>query len=79
MSYTFDEIMEYHPGNREVYNEIKDNLSSLVPFVGAGLTTFAYGTWSGILKELTNKITNQSDIIRIKNLIEKDLYLEAAQ
>ena len=44
MSYTFEEIMQFHPDNEDVYEEIKKLLigKKLVPFVGAGLTKFAY-------------------------------------
>ena len=45
MAYTFDEIMAFHPDNADVYQEIKELLPKLVPFVGAGLTQFVYCSW----------------------------------
>lgn len=78
MSYTFDEIMSYHKGNREVYQEIKENLQSIIPFVGAGLTAFAYPSWSKALEEIATKITKRKDVQNIKKLIKKKEYIEAA-
>lgn len=79
--YLFDEIMDFHPDNINVYNEIKRNLSALVPLVGAGLSQFAYYSWSNLLIELTKNITNKDDVCKIKNLIKQGgkYYLEAAQ
>lgn len=57
--YSFEEIMEFHPDNKYVYNEIKRNLSALIPFVGAGLTQFAYYSWPDALAKLAEKITNK--------------------
>lgn len=79
--YSFEEIMDFHHDNINVYNEIKKNLSKLVPFVGAGLSQFAYYSWPGLLTELTKNITNRKDVSEIKRLIKQkdEHYLEAAQ
>ena len=53
MAYTFDEIMAFHPDNEDVYREIKQFLPKLVPFIGAGLTRFAYCLWPKALKTLS--------------------------
>ena len=79
LAYTFEEIMAYHPDNDDVYSEIKENLSNLVPFVGAGLTRFAYHSWKGTLNELAGKITNRNDSRQVKKLIRDGLYMDAAQ
>ena len=60
LAYSFEEIMAYHPDNKYVYREIKENLPNLVPFVGAGLTQFAYPSWKQALIELAGKITNRN-------------------
>lgn len=79
--YSFEEIMKFHNDNINVYNEIKRNLSVLVPFVGAGLSQFAYYSWSALLNELTKNITNRNDFRKIKGLIKQGgkHYLEVAQ
>lgn len=79
--YSFEEIMKYHPDNQNVYNEIKRNLSVLIPFVGAGLTQFAYYSWPDALSEIANKITDEDDINKVQQLINKKgkYYLKAAQ
>ena len=79
LAYTFEEIMAYHPDNKDVYSEIKENLSNLVPFVGAGLTQFAYPSWKQALTELADKITNKSDSNQVKKLIRDGHYMDAAQ
>lgn len=79
MSYSFEEIMSYHPDNKNVYEEIKKNISVMVPFIGAGLTQFAYCSWKNALKELTQKITNNKERSQLKKLIQNGDYLAAAQ
>ena len=79
MGYGFDEIMAYHPDNKIVYEEIKDNLSILCPFVGSGVTAFAFPTWSNALKLISKKITTVSDRRRVLEKIKSKDYLEAAQ
>lgn len=79
LAYSFEEIMAYHPDNKDVYSEIKENLSNLVPFVGAGLTQFAYPSWNQALTELADKITNKTDSKQVKKLIRDGNYMDAAQ
>jgi len=79
MAYFFEEIMDYHPDNIDVYNEIKENLSNLVPFVGSGLTHFAYPSWKEALTKLADKITNKNDSRQVKKLIRDGYYMDAAQ
>lgn len=79
LAYFFEEIMAYHPDNKDVYSEIKENLSNLVPFVGAGLTQFAYPSWNQALTELADKITNKTDSKQVKKLIKDGHYMDAAQ
>ena len=79
MSYSFEEIMAYHPDNKDVYEEIKKNLSVMVPFVGAGLTQFAYCSWGKALDELAGKITDKKNCNQVKKLIKSGDYLDAAQ
>lgn len=79
--YSFEEIMSFHPDNQEVYNEIKRNLSVLIPFVGAGLTQFAYYSWPDALSKIANKITDEDNFNEVQELIIKKgkYYLKAAQ
>lgn len=79
--YSFEEIMKFHPDNINVYNEIKRNLPMLVPFVGAGLSQFAYYSWSGVLTEIAKNITDEKDLHKVEQLINKNgkNYLKVAQ
>lgn len=61
MSYSFEEIMAFHSDNLTVYQEIKQDLPKLVPFIGAGLTQFAYYSWPDALKKyLTSRLEEQT-------------------
>lgn len=79
--YSFEEIMDFYPDNINVYNEIKRNLPVLVPFVGAGLSQFAYCSWSGALVEIAKNITEEKNFYKVEQLINKNgkYYLKAAQ
>ena len=79
MPYTFDEIMDFHPDNKTVYEELKALKPRLVPFVGAGFTQFAYYSWSELLEKLAEKITNKTDRENVKRLIKDGKSLDAAQ
>lgn len=79
LAYSFDEIMAYHPDNAAVYQEIKHFLPKLIPFVGAGLTQFAYYPWHDALKMLSRKLTNGTNAQKITDLINSKRYLDAAQ
>ncbi len=79
MPYSFEDIMRYHPDNIDVYNEIKNILPFLVPFVGAGLTQFAYCSWPQALEILSSKITDSDDNAHVKSVIDDGRYFEAAQ
>ncbi len=78
-AYSFEEIMAYHPDNITVYEEIKRNISVLCPFIGAGLTQFAYYSWADALRQLVQKITEKGRAEQILSLINARHYLEAAQ
>ncbi len=79
LAYSFEEIMAYHPDNITVYEEIKRNISVLCPFIGAGLTQFAYYSWADALRQLVQKITEKGRAEQILSLINARRYLEAAQ
>ena len=79
MSYSFDEIMAYHPDNTTVYMEIKKYLPKLIPFVGAGLTQFAYYSWSNALRKLSEKLSDSKNKKKVNKLINGGNYLDAAQ
>lgn len=79
MTYSFDEIMAYHPDNINVYQEIKQFVPKLIPFVGAGLTQFAYCSWPTALKTLSSKLANRKNVQKVNKLIIAGSYLEAAQ
>lgn len=71
--------MKYHPDNLFVYKEIERSVHRLVPFVGVGLTKFAYYSWPGALTEHSRKLTDNQNIRYVKTLIKNKDYLEAAQ
>lgn len=79
MSYTFEEIMSYHPGNKTIYDELKQFLPKLIPFVGAGLTQFAYYSWPAALEKLSGRLADIKNRRAVNRLIREGRYLDAAQ
>ena len=79
MAYTFDEIMKFHPDNADVYQEIKQFLPKLVPFIGAGLTNFAYYSWPKALEALSQKLADITSAQKVTDLIHSKDFLGAAQ
>ena len=55
---TFEEILQYHPQNEQILNRLKIQLPQLIPFVGAGLSAFAYPQWAEALKEMARWVTD---------------------
>lgn len=51
MTMTFEEIMEFNaPRNQQVFEEIcRQSISTLTPFIGAGLSAAYFPTWSTFL------------------------------
>lgn len=70
--------MDFHPDNKNVYREIKENLPSVVPFVGAGLTQFAYGLWGDALCGLAENISDKGNHKKVLDMIGEGQFLEAA-
>jgi len=56
-SLSFDDIMDFWPYNRTVYQEIRNNLYDIVPMIGAGLSQditkddYKFSTWEGLLRQ----------------------------
>lgn len=79
MPATFKEVMDFHPQNYDVFNEIKGNISQIMPFVGAGLTARFYGGWKSAIEKLGAYITDPDDQAELERLLQESQYLEAAQ
>ena len=75
---SFDDIMNYHPDNKNVFESIKQNISNLTPFVGAGLSAFCYPQWKGALTKIAEPITNPAHKEEVEATIKTDL-IQAAQ
>ena len=62
MSSAFDKIMNYDTANRIVYNSLCKEMKKgegVLPFVGAGLSAFAYDTWEQLLIKLSSDLSNK--------------------
>ena len=68
----FDTIMNYEKTNRVVYNSlcrsIGNEMGGVLPFVGAGISAFAYKTWRDLLLEFAKNLS-----IKDRHKIEKDV------
>lgn len=78
---TFEEILKFSSVNKKNFEQLvniyKDNNKSIVPFVGAGLSAFAYSTWGQLLEDLNKEIGFENQD-KIHKLIEDSKYEEAA-
>ena len=81
---SFDEIMEFWPYNRTVFQEIKNNLADIVPMIGAGLSQSVtkentkFSTWEGLLRQCADQMgTKEKTVIEWE--IATDRYEEAAE
>lgn len=84
----FDRIVWSNPSNRFVYKQMLQtmltNRNQIVPFIGAGVSIFAFNTWGGLLEELLAQIEQSDDVVfnetrrKIKELIKAGDYFRAA-
>ena len=84
----FDKIVWSNPSNRFVYKQLLQtmltNSNQIVPFIGAGVSIFAFNTWGGLLKELLAQIDQSDDNAfnetrsNIEELIRAGDYFQAA-
>jgi WD40 repeat protein len=80
MPISFQEVMDFHaPANEETYEDLRDSLGMLLPFVGAGLTAPIYGTWGNAIRALGTRIADQRTRDELDVLLKHGEYLEAAQ
>ena len=75
---TFEEILQYHPQNEQILNRLKIQLPHLIPFVGAGLSAFAYPQWAEALKEMAGWVTDTPCRKQVLQLAKQEP-LDAAQ
>ncbi len=63
---TFDDLVNFADDNRAVYDQILDLMKEsyktedfkIVPFIGAGLTSFVYPTWTNALRQIAAALGN---------------------
>ena len=75
---TFEEILQYHPQNEQILKRLKMQLPHLIPFVGAGLSAFAYPQWAEALKEMAGWVTDTPCQKQVLQLAKQEP-LDAAQ
>ena len=78
MATRFDEIMAFHPANRTVFDEMRNNRNQLLPFVGAGLTAPVYKGWNDALRELGKLLGDAEAEAELERLLRAGKPLEAA-
>jgi len=77
---SFNDIMKFHSGNwaafRELVDKCKNPKTTPIPFVGAGLSAFAYPSWGSALEEMSGGLAQEAEIAK---MVENRDYLAAAQ
>ncbi|MBQ6807676.1 MAG: SIR2 family protein, partial [Firmicutes bacterium] len=85
MAYSLEDILAFHGGNQQTYDELKTlfekNPKKRIPFIGAGLSGFAYPGWGETLKKIAKKVTDSKKRQEIEDQIEAggDGYFDAAE
>lgn len=76
----FQEIMAFCPSNMLVFENLREAISSqnIMPFVGAGISAFAYCTWKDILIKFSNSLNPIQKNTSLQQ-IENNNFLDAAQ
>ena len=80
MPSAFDKIMSYDTANKIVYNNLCKEIKrgkGVLPFVGAGLSAFAYDTWEQLLIKLSSDLSNE-DKKRIQDAVKIGDYFTAS-
>lgn len=75
---TFEEIMDFHVDNRRTFNSIVSNIQNIVPFIGAGLSAFAYPLWNDFLEDVFKKLNWEEKREFFTNKLKRGKYEEAA-
>lgn len=76
----FDKIMDYDAANKMVYKNLCKEIKrgeGVLPFVGAGLSAFAYDTWDKLLIKLSSDLSD-TDKISIQKAIDMGDYFSAS-
>lgn len=77
----FEETMKFFPGNKLSFATLHNAITNgekVMPFVGAGVSAFAYKTWNEMLKYLSEYLGHKDKTI-VEILIDNGDYLKAAQ
>jgi NAD-dependent SIR2 family protein deacetylase len=70
--------MNYHKDNCDILDSIVKNINSIVPFVGAGLSAFAYPDWREFLKDVFEKLNRPGERDYFNKMLREYRYEEAA-
>ncbi len=76
-SLTFENIMDCHPGNQDVFDEMIKCRGRIIPFIGAGLSLPIYPLWGQALLEAARPY-GPGYIKEVKDLLDKNKYEETA-
>ena len=77
----FEDIMLFCPSNKLVFENLREAISNgrrIMPFVGAGISAFAYKTWKNMLWEFSDNLNPVNKEIVLSHIQNNNL-LDAAQ
>lgn len=77
---TFDAILDYHSDNGNIFDELTQRvkINAIVPFVGAGLSAFAFRMWVGFLTSVCDKMHSDIHKKTLNRLVKSLRYEDAA-
>ncbi|WP_252243204.1 MULTISPECIES: SIR2 family protein [unclassified Clostridium] len=75
-----DEILSYVNTNKDNFNDLVENIDSVIPFVGAGMSAFLYPVWGEFLKNIVTStdLIKEDDKKDLLNLISANSNEEVA-
>ncbi len=76
-AYEFKELIDFYPPNEITYNSISKNIDHVSPFVGAGLSAFAYPTWQKLFSNIVEILPNGKYKSDVEKAVKEDDFFKA--
>ena len=77
----FEDMMIFCPSNQLRFESLYDSVhcsKNIIPFVGSGVSAFAYSTWSKCLLDFSSYLNYENKELVLQHISQND-YLDAAQ
>jgi len=76
-AYDYKDLIDFYPPNRIAYAAITKHINQLSPFVGAGLSAFAYPTWQNLFSSVVQMMPKNDLKTKVEDAIANDDFFTA--